>query len=53
MKMSDRDYYAARLKAELAAAAAASDDQARRAHEKLADQYRRLLEEGGTAEAAE
>ena len=52
-QQSDRDYYAARLEAELAAAALAADEHARRAHKRLADEYRRMIEEGGVVDAAE
>ena len=42
-KQSDKDYYAARLRAERAAAEAASNEQARAAHQALADHYAALL----------
>lgn len=54
MKTPDAAYYATRLSAELAAAAAASDPHARRVHQKLAEEYRKLLDQlSGTSEAAE
>jgi len=52
-RQSDRDYYAVRLKAELAAADAATDEHVRRAHRRLAEEYRRLVETGNLTDAAE
>jgi hypothetical protein len=46
-KQSDIDYYAARLRAERAAAAAASSDEARAAHQALAGHYAELLAASG------
>lgn len=42
-RTNDPDYYAARLRAERDAAAAASCDKARASHLELAEQYRQLL----------
>jgi hypothetical protein len=42
-KLSDADYYAARLRAELEAVASATDEQVRAAHQVLADHYRQRL----------
>lgn len=47
MSQKDIAYYAARLRIELAAAAAATDDGAREAHEGLAHLYADLLAGGG------
>ena len=50
-KQSDNDYFAARLRAERAAAAAASSGEARAAHQELADRYaERLAANGHPAE---
>jgi hypothetical protein len=46
-KQSDNDYFAARLRAESEAAAAASSDEARAAHQALADHYAELLAANG------
>ena len=46
-KQSDKDYYAARLRAERAAADAASNEQARAAHQALAHHYAELLAANG------
>lgn len=45
MAMQDAEYYAARLSAELVAMGKATDDNARAAHQALAEGYRQLLAE--------
>lgn len=42
-KQSDNDYFTARLRAERVAAAAATSEEARAAHQALADHYAELL----------
>jgi hypothetical protein len=43
IRLSDADYYAARLSAELDAVARATNEPARAAHQAMADGYRRRL----------
>jgi hypothetical protein len=43
MSNNDREYYLARISAERAAAAQATNEEARRVHLKLADEYEQML----------
>ena len=52
-KGSDRDYYLARISAEREAADRASNEQVRRVHLRLADEYEQRLNGGGSPPPAE